>query len=269
MISLILDRVNIYVRYYWKACSIYCIHPAFLFDFIEFVFDKKRLYYGFIQIDQAIQIIQTENDIIPSDPFAQDHHQEGLSIARMFKKSGHSHYEYESLYRMALFLKPKNTLELGASVGLSGLSISLANPKAKHISVEGNQTFAQFSNILFQKFGLMHSQCVHSAFDTFLNNWTQHPIDFIFIDGDHRYDTTLKNFNKILKNTTEDAVFLLDDIHWSKDMYQAWNELSHHPSIQCSLECMRWGLLFKSKKISPGQYVYIDSKFKPWQRYLP
>jgi len=72
----------------------------------------------------------------------------------------------------------------------------------------------------------------------------------------------------LLQMLNDKGVLLLDDIHWSKEMYEAWLELTRHNSVPCSLETSRWGLLFKDKTLSQGRYCYINEGFKHWQRYV-
>lgn len=263
------QRVFLFCRFYLKAKSIYYMHAPFLYELLQFVFDSDRNYYDFIKLQEASNSLENNYNLIELSDFAKSHRQTGLSIRRMYKKSGHTLYEYESLYRLMVFTKTKMSLELGASVGMSGLSMSLANKKGLHTSVEGNSSLADCTNALFKKFGLVNAHCVNASFETFfLNTSNLHMYDFVFIDGDHRYQATLENFGKLLPLLTEDAIILVDDIHWSFDMNKAWQELTQHPAIHCSLEMPRWGLLFKSKKLTKGRFSYLPAIYKPWQKFI-
>ncbi|MBK7912129.1 MAG: class I SAM-dependent methyltransferase [Saprospiraceae bacterium] len=269
MNSLLIQRLFLYSRYYLSAKSIYQMHAPYLFELLQFVYDPDRNYYDFIKIHEASKSLESNYNLIAENDFSKTHQQAGLSIGAMYKKSGHTLTAYECLYRLVTFIKPKNSLELGASVGMSGLSMALANKYGIHTSVEGNSSLAESTNRLFQNYELNSARCLHSRFDEFLsNNPRSNLFDFVFIDGDHRYQATLDNFNKLLDMLTEDAVLLIDDIHWSAEMHKAWIELSRHPSIHCSLEMMRWGLLFKSKKLTKGCFSYIPVYYKPWQKFI-
>ena len=42
---------------------------------------------------------------------------------------------------------------------------------------------------------------------------------------------TLNYFNQLLKISTQSTIFIFDDIHWSVEMEEAWNEIKQHPSV--------------------------------------
>jgi predicted O-methyltransferase YrrM len=261
----ILKRIKIYLEYYFKAETKYNIHPPFLFDFIDFTLDKDRIYYAFDKIQEASEILKRNETRIPSEPFSKNRQQDEFTVAEFYNKSGHPVSEYECLYRMALFVKSNNFLELGACVGMSGIAIALSNKSGKLISIEGNPFLSSICNGMFKRFKLNNAHCLNMEFESFLNSTAMHDFDFVFVDGDHQYDSTLKMIIKLLSITTDTAVLVIDDIHWSTGMYQAWKEIIRHPSIQCSLETERWGILFKNKQLTIGTYVYINEKFKPWK----
>lgn len=261
----ILKRIKIYLEYYFKAETKFNIHPPFLFNFIDFTFDQDRIFYAFDKIQEASEILKRNETHIPSEPFSKNRQQDQFTVAELYKKSGHSVSEYECLYRMNLFLKSKNSLELGACTGMSGIAIALSNKSGKLTSIEGNQFLSSICNAMFDRFKLSNAQCIAIEFDSFLNTTSVQDFDFVFLDGDHQYDSTIKYASKLLTITTDAAVLVLDDIHWSADMYRAWKDLIKHPAIQCSLETERWGILFKNKILSAGNYTYINQKFKPWK----
>ncbi len=260
-----LERIKIYLDYFCKAETIYNIHPPFLYDFIDFIFDKERIYYDFNTLQEASESLKRKHTIIPIEPFSVSHHQNNLSISQLYNKAGHSNSDYECLYRIALHLKSKKILELGSCVGMSGLTLALACKHGKTLTIEGNNFLSDSCNELFHQFNIKNISCLHSDFGNYLDKSTENYFDLVFLDGDHQYDSTINYLSKLFIQTTDSAVIILDDIHWSADMYKAWKETVTHPSVQCSLETERWGFLFKDKLLTKGAYVYIHKKYKPWK----
>ncbi|MBK8451621.1 MAG: class I SAM-dependent methyltransferase [Saprospiraceae bacterium] len=224
-----LERIKIYLEYYIKANTIFSMHPTFLYNFIQFVFDTKRVYYDFDILYKIHTALDRNETIIPSDSFSIQNQQNGYRISEFNKKAGHSLTDYETLYRISIFLHPQNI-------------------------------HSQFSKI-----DLPNCKCLHSDFYTYLKESNLQDFDLIFLDGHHHYESTLYYTREFLSQSTENAIIILDDIHWSKEMYNAWKEIIKEQSVQCSLETMRWGFLFKNRKITKGNYVYIDHKYKPWK----
>lgn len=265
MKNFLFDRILIYLEYFFKADTKFNIHPPYLFDFINFVFDANRIFYDFNLLHQASENIKANNQIIPKDTFSESHHQVGLTVGQFYKKAGHPLSKYECLYRMALFLKSKNIIDFGACVGMSSLSFALASKHGRIISIEGNKFLSASSIELYNRLQVNNIDSIHSEFNNFLESSTLRDVDLVFLDGDHQYNSTLHYFSKIIHLTNDSAVIVLDDIHWSPGMYKAWKKLINHPMIQCSLETTRWGFLFKNKALTKGAYAFISQKFKPWK----
>jgi hypothetical protein len=52
-----------------------------------------------------------------------------------------------------------------------------------------------------------------------------------------------------------EGIIILDDIHWSKEMNQAWNELKNHPSVSLSIDLFEGGILFLNQKLPKHHYI--------------
>jgi predicted O-methyltransferase YrrM len=259
------QKIPVYFSYYLKAGTKHSLHPPFLSELIGFVFDPDRIYYDFNMLAHASAQISSDFRLIPLDEFSNARHQSGISISSYYNRSRHSASEYERLYRLSLFLKPDSILELGSSVGMSGLALALASKQARMITVEGNSFLTIFCNKLFYQNNLNQIQCKNLSFDSALSQKQEALYDLVFLDGDHEYHNTIKYTKKILDLCSDTAVIVMDDIHWSSGMYKSWKELIKDPRVQCSLETLRWGMLFKNKALTKGEYIYIPQKFKPWK----
>jgi len=44
------------------------------------------------------------------------------------------------------------------------------------------------------------------------------------------------------------SVFIFDDIHWSKEMQEAWQEMIAYPEVRVSIDTFQWGLIFFRKE---------------------
>ena len=47
----------------------------------------------------------------------------------------------------------------------------------------------------------------------------------VFIDGNHRKEPVLKYFNQIAEISDTETVIVIDDIYYSNEMEEAWNEI--------------------------------------------
>ena len=79
--------------------------------------------------------------------------------------------------------------------------------------------------------------------------------DFIFFDGNHQKEATLKYFNQLLPLAHNDSVFIFDDIHWSKGMEEAWEEIKDHPNVRVTIDSFYWGIVFFRKEQEKEHFV--------------
>ncbi len=83
-------------------------------------------------------------------------------------------------------------------------------------------------------------------------------LDWVFIDGNHQKEPTIRYFEQCLEKCTSDSVLLFDDIYWSKGMAEAWENIKQHPRVSVTLDLFQVGIVF----IREGQ-----SKQDFWIRY--
>ena len=68
---------------------------------------------------------------------------------------------------------------------------------------------------------------IEGSFDEILPDYYQTGIKpgLVFIDGNHRKEPVLKYFNMMAEISDSNTVIIIDDINYSKEMEEAWNEI--------------------------------------------
>jgi len=56
---------------------------------------------------------------------------------------------------------------------------------------------------------------------------------------------------------TDSSVIILDDIHWSSDMEEAWSEIKNDPRILLTIDLFFIGLIFFRKDFKIKQHFDI------------
>jgi predicted O-methyltransferase YrrM len=77
----------------------------------------------------------------------------------------------------------------------------------------------------------------------------------VFVDGNHRKGPVLKYFSQIIEMTDNDSVVIIDDIHLSKEMEQAWSEIRKMKNISFTIDINRMGIIFFRKGMTHFDYV--------------
>lgn len=73
-------------------------------------------------------------------------------------------------------------------------------------------------------------------------------LDMMRIDGDHRGNAMLDYFERGMEKAHNDSLFILDDIHWSRSMEDAWHQLQKDERVTLTLDLYQAGLVFLRKE---------------------
>ncbi|MBK9272041.1 MAG: class I SAM-dependent methyltransferase [Saprospiraceae bacterium] len=264
----LIDRIHIYLDYWIRSKTIYQLHSPRLFQLVQKSFDHDQYYYAFDLIWQMRYQIVSRGELIPEDEFSISRSQAGQILGRFAHRSVMPLEHLHSLFRVCRFLNPQSILELGTCLGISSLALGLAAPNARVTGIEGNPFFCKEAETLLANLRMTHVKIENKNFDQFLDEYTGPSFDLVFLDGDHQSEATKRYLTKLLPFLTKKTCIILDDIHWSADMSRCWKEICKWPQFHCSLETLRWGLLFTDPGLSSGNYVFCKPSMKPWQKYF-
>lgn len=180
-------------------------------------------------------------------------HDNRRQISRIARYSGIGKKRGKILIRLIDFIKPKNILEIGTSVGMGTSCLSLGNPNSRIITLEGCPETAQVAKNLFSEFNFDNIIIKIGRFeDTLIDVVQKQKFDFIYFDGNHSEDSTIKYFNLCLSTIQTGTIFLFDDIHWNRGMENAWKYIKKHNLVQHTIDTYRWGIVF-FERINIGQ----------------
>jgi predicted O-methyltransferase YrrM len=143
------------------------------------------------------------------------------------------------------YFNPVNILEIGTSVGLGTSVLSIGNPEAAIVTLEGCENTAQVAKKLFKANHLDNIQLVVGNFNDTLSPVAKgKQFDLIYFDGNHQKNATLQYFNQCLETVHNDSIFIFDDINWSPEMQLAWEEIKNHSKVTMTINTFYWGIVF-------------------------
>ncbi len=170
------------------------------------------------------------------------------SISNIAKNAGITSKRARLLFRLVKYFNPKSILELGTSLGLSTSAIALGNKESTIKSIEGSRDVASIAQIQFKKFDLKNIHLIVNKFEDELSKLKTESFDFIYIDGNHSFKPTLSYFETLLKFVNSKTVMVFDDIHWSKEMTLAWEEIKKNHNVTVTIDTFKWGIIFFRKE---------------------
>ncbi len=249
-----------YLSYYFKAQNGkgHGVHSPFVFDFIIHVLNDKKKYGCYGKIESLRKELLSNNTSIEVEDFGAG------SAVIPFKKrkikdiasSSLKKKKYaQLLFRIAKYYQSKEIAELGTSFGITTCYLASANADSKVFTFEGAKNIAKIASDNFTKCGLKNIELIEGDFEKTLsvNGEIIPNVDLLFIDGNHRKEATLSYFNFFLKKSSNNSIFIFDDIHWSKEMEEAWKAIQQHDSVTLTIDLFFIGLVFFSKDFKVKQ----------------
>jgi len=253
-----------YLRYLFTAANGkgHGVHSPFVFEFITRVLNDNRHFYAFEGIEKIRTQLLSNDTLIEIQDFcagsrvAKTNTRKISDVAKgSLKPAKYS----QLLFRMIDYYGPKQIIELGTSLGITTAYLASANPAAKVTTFEGSNAIAKIAGHNHQLLGLTNIDLIEGNFDKELPRWLAQnkKVDFVFIDGNHAYKPTMAYFEALLDVVEDHSILVFDDIHWSKEMEEAWAQISAHPSVTLSIDLFFIGVVFFRKEFAQKQQVSI------------
>ncbi len=138
------------------------------------------------------------------------------------------------LYALVREVRPAICLELGACFGISGLYIQAALREVGHgrfVTFEGSRERAAIAQATYRTLGFDDQRIVVGDFDRHLQPTLAElgTVELSFVDGNHRLRPTLRYDGLLRTHASAGSVIVHDDIRWSDEMVEAWQQVSHLP----------------------------------------
>ena len=225
------------------------IHSPFVFSFIKNVLNDKKRYACYHTIEKERHALLKDNSFIEVADFGAGStviKTNSRRISKMAASSLKPRKYAQLLFRMSQFYKPETILELGTSFGITTAYLASGSPAATVFTLEGAPAIAALAKQHFEKMRLQQIRLLMGRFDETLPQVLQtiKKVDMVFIDGNHRKEPTMQYFESIRRYAGPSTIFIFDDIHWSKEMEEAWEQISLHPDVTLTIDLFFIGIIF-------------------------
>lgn len=238
-----------YIRHRLKAKTRHGLHSPFVYHLVDKViydFSPKEAYND---IEQLRSELLHDNRIIRITDLGAGSHfnnNKKKQVKQLAKNALKPARLAQLIHRLANEFKPRNIVELGTCLGITTAYLAKAVPSAKVTSIEGCPETAMVAKENLEKLHIQNTNILTGSFDQVLPGFIagEKILDLVFVDGNHRKEATLSYFNRCLPALHEGSVMIFDDIYWSKDMEEAWEEIKAHPQVTVSVDLFWIGLVF-------------------------
>lgn len=256
-----LFQIKSYLKFLWESKNEHAVHSPFVFNLLTKCFyDRKKKPEYVILKKYRKSLLENKNTIEVTDFGAGSKifKSNTRQISKIAKTAGITLRRAELLFRIVQYFQPKHILEIGTSLGLATSALSLGNKNTKIITLEGCQNTMSVAQNQLKKINSNNIEFKVAEFDTYLknSNLKSQIFDLIYFDGNHQKQATLDYFESLLPTITNDTVWIFDDIHWSKEMQEAWKIIQNHPKVTVTIDTYQWGFVFFRRE-QPKEHFII------------
>jgi len=252
--------IKSYIKFLWHSKNEHAVHSPFVFNLITKCFyDRKPKSEYQVLKNYQNSLLENTNTIEVTDFGAGSKvfKSNTRQISKIAKTAGITRKRAKLLFRITTYFQPQRILEIGTSLGLATSVLALGNPKAKITTLEGCPETARIAREQFEKLGLTNINSVVSEFSTYFKTQDPKPKtqNLIYFDGNHSKNATLDYFELLLPTVNNETVWIFDDIHWSKEMEDAWRIIQKHPKVTVTIDTFQWGLVFFRREQPKEHFV--------------
>jgi predicted O-methyltransferase YrrM len=253
-----------YLRYWFTASNGkgHGVHSPFVFEFITKVLNDKTKYECYATIETLRRQLLANETIIEVEDFGAGS-RSGATKRRVVQSIAASALKprkfAQLLHRIARYYQCDNVVELGTSLGVTTSYLASSPHASQLFTLEGSKVIADLAAENFSKFGFKNIEQVIGNFDETLPPLLDRcgKIDLLYIDGNHRYEPTIRYFEEAWPHLHEYSIVVFDDIHWSAEMEKAWQQVINDPRITLSIDLFFIGLVFFRKDFKVKQNFTI------------
>jgi len=251
-----------YLFHFLKVRSKYQIHSPFVYNFYKYVLNDRTPYPDYAQVENVRKDLLSRARFIKRvDLGARSvefpYSQRFVRVRDIAKKSSVSAKKGQLLYKLVKHYKPRCIIELGTAFGISSMYMALGYRNSAIYTVEGCNDTIHIASHNFSRLGLGNIHEVCGNFDELLPDLLEEheTVDLVFFDGNHKKEATLTYFEACLSHIQNNTIFVFDDIHWSRGMRSAWENIRQHPSVKVSIDLFLLGIVFFRDELSKEDFI--------------
>jgi predicted O-methyltransferase YrrM len=148
-------------------------------------------------------------------------------------------------------------IEFGTSLGISTMYLAGTSNYATVYTMEGSPEISKIAQENFKEAGFNNIILMTGSFDNLLPSIKNLPgkPGLIFIDGNHRKEPLVNYFCNMSEVSDGNTVIIIDDIHYSKEMEEAWDIIKQDEKVSMTVDIWRMGMVFFRKGTRHFNYI--------------
>ena len=252
-----IHRVLTYLKHYLSAWNTTGegIHSPYLFHLVHFVLRDRNAFYCFAEIERKRALLEACPDVLDVVDYGSRGSKDGTHVQRRVCDIARGQLESprvgQLLFRLVHFMneqekRPLEILELGTSLGVTTAYLASVDSRNKVMTLEGSEAVLTVTQGIWRALKLENIAWKQGNIDDTLLEYARAKLDIVYVDANHTYEATMRYVNYLLPRLTERGMIVIDDIHYSEEMENAWQELKQDERVTSTMDLYHVGILFVS-----------------------
>ena len=238
------------------------VHSPYLFEWVRMVMMDKNSFYIWGDIERCREKMLQDGRVLSFEDFGSGAKEKGevteRRVSDLAKNSLTGKRYAQMLSRLVNWLGQKQErkdglviVELGTSLGITTAYLAAMDSKNKVVTLEGCEVVAAVAKENWKRLNISNIECVVGEITAdslqMAVDCMSEQVDVAFIDANHTYASTCKYFDVLAGKVHEKSVIVVDDIHHSKEMEQAWKAICADARVTSTIDLYQMGLVFFDK----------------------
>lgn len=253
--------IPLYISYFFRVVDRHSLQAPYIFNFYSKLVNGLKSQKEFPDIEVIRKALQQDHRAICGADFGAGSRVVNLggnrTIASIARHGVSSPGDCLLLSQLVKMVQPANCIELGTALGLTTAYLSRAMPNGLIHSFEGNPDLCKIAAENWQKLACKNIKLVSGDIDEYLPKLLRQveSVDFAVIDANHTSQALLRYLHWIKSHLSTGAVVYIDDIRWSLEMYDAWQQATKDKDVALSIELLNSGLLIFEEGLPKQHYI--------------
>ncbi len=250
-----------YIYYFFQVIDDHSLQSPFLFELYQETI-RKIDGKGVVEFEYFRELLKNNNsEVTGHDPGAGSRatYKGDKTLGHIAKFSLSPKSTAHFLYLLVRHFQPETIIELGTSLGITTLYLAKGCEKGNVYTFEGNLMIATKALEIFNEAKAENIHLIKGDINETLPDFIgqcQRPVEFVFVDANHRKEAVLKYLNLLQPLLPKSAVLVIDDIRWSSEMYETWKQIIRTDLGQIYIDKFHFGVIFRRENFKKGLFCW-------------
>ena len=241
-------QLKSYFNFIFSATNQHGVHSPFVYQLVTKCFYNRKNRPEYRKIGEYRKDLFQEVQKVEIQPNCSTFFKANTyKVSKLAKVYATSWKRSKFLTRLIDYLEFKSVLEIGTQMGVR-TSCFASNKNCEIVTIDNCKETQKIAREKLEKHEFSNIEFCRQEFIQEEISVDRKKIDCFFISNTRKKESTLHLFEEALKKIHNDSLVIMEGLHWSKEMNQAWEEIKVNKNVTVTIDTFYLGLVFFRKE---------------------